>query len=717
MDVDSFLVIRYDEIYENGAGELIMENNYRRKKVLLWSFGSDEWEACCEVLGQFFEGEEIEIIKTSFAAYEAGLHTDYSQVDLALVTSSEWYYFVKGMLPEHVPVLCLKYTITREHFGKIEEVSRSETVSVAGETAWHAAYQLRLLEGLGLPEKAMKVWSPGLPEEELCRMVLIAGQAGLKETKEHEYLNFYGHGVPSTDSLVQIAMRLEMGRLLQKDFYKIYDSCVMPSESPMMESIGIGQCYAASMKKAVNGVMCFLPGDRISYYDYNAASLLHVSALELVGKRLADVFPFLKEYAGQPQEFGEQVVRFNERDLIFDLCIFPSRDSFIGYIFISDYKQDCERELRLRTKVLQKVHAAKDTFETICGNSASIEKCLEKARKFAHSQASVLLIGPAGSGKGMFASAIHNGSMCSQGPFITVHCGTLNGMQLERELFGYEGGAFSGASKEGKQGLLELAHMGTLFLDEIGELPLELQKKLIWVLQEKKVVRIGGKGAIPVDFRVIAATHRDLKRMVKENRFYKDLYYHLNVLTLELPGLDACKEEILPLFGHICRKKGYLFELAPEAVKCIQEHQYKGNMQELCNCIEYLRSLEKPVIALEDLPVYMQAEEERDSNLYRSADKEKMEDRKKREESPINAMDPFIQEAIIRNTESQKQIVLDAIQELRKGGKAAGRRSICKKLQEDGCYLSEMQIRKVLELLQEEHKVIIGKGRTGVWLP
>lgn len=162
---------------------------------------------------------------------------------------------------------------------------------------------------------------------------------------------------------------------------------------------------------------------------------------------------------------------------------------------------------------------------------------------------------------------------------------------LESELFGYEGGAFTGARREGKAGLFELAHEGTLFLDEIGEMPLTLQVKLLRVLQEKEVVRVGGHDVIPVDVRIIAATNRNLRQLVHEGKFRLDLYYRLNVLPLSLPGLNERREDIPLLCSVMQQENGLTFSMNQEVMDILKNHSYEGNVRELLNCLEYLGSL------------------------------------------------------------------------------------------------------------------------------
>ncbi|MBE3554919.1 MAG: sigma 54-interacting transcriptional regulator, partial [Thermicanus sp.] len=235
----------------------------------------------------------------------------------------------------------------------------------------------------------------------------------------------------------------------------------------------------------------------------------------------------------------------------------------------------------------------------------------ELAEKAAMSKSTVLLQGESGTGKELFAHAIHAASPRHHGPFIRVNCGAIPTELLESELFGYEEGAFTGAKKGGKPGKFELANGGTLFLDEVGDLPLSMQAKILRVLQEKEIEPLGSIRLKKVDVRVIAATHKDLKKMVDLGEFRHDLYYRLNVFTLTIPPLRERKEDIPPLVSAILQKlsqelgimgKG----LSDEVLHLFQTYHWPGNIRELYNALERSVAVsEKGEIEVKDLPLYL----------------------------------------------------------------------------------------------------------------
>ena len=225
-----------------------------------------------------------------------------------------------------------------------------------------------------------------------------------------------------------------------------------------------------------------------------------------------------------------------------------------------------------------------------------------RAAKISASSSTVLIEGASGAGKELFAHSIHHSSPRRDMPFVAINCAALPEDLLESELFGYAEGAFTGAKKGGKLGLFEYAHHGTLFLDEIEGMSPKLQIKLLRVLQEKEIMRVGGSDIIPVDVRIVAASNEDIQKMVEKGTFRKDLYYRLNTMPVEIPPLRRRGGDILLLLEHIKWQIGAEFTLSPEAERLLLRHRWEGNVRELRNLTEYLKYMGSETIAVEDLP-------------------------------------------------------------------------------------------------------------------
>jgi PAS domain S-box-containing protein len=270
-----------------------------------------------------------------------------------------------------------------------------------------------------------------------------------------------------------------------------------------------------------------------------------------------------------------------------------------------------ESKVKLYEEELFNLRSTRYTFDSIIGKSRVLRRLKQEALQATGNSLPVLITGESGTGKELFAQAIHHASPRNLHPFVRINCAAIPRDLLESELFGYEKGAFTGARSAGKPGKIELAHQGTLFLDEIGDLPLEMQPKLLRVVEEKVFERVGGTKLMRSNFRLIAATNQNLERMIKERRFRKDLFYRLSVIPLQIPPLRKRKADILPIARHILNQLMADMTLSgvsidPEAEDVLRQYAWPGNVRELSNALERtLSGLESDTIRVADLPFYL----------------------------------------------------------------------------------------------------------------
>ena len=253
--------------------------------------------------------------------------------------------------------------------------------------------------------------------------------------------------------------------------------------------------------------------------------------------------------------------------------------------------------------------------EPIIASSRSMRNVMQLALRLASVDSTVLITGESGVGKGVIAKLLHENGARKEFPFITVNCGAIPESLIESELFGYERGAFTGSRIEGKKGLFEAAQKGTIFLDEISELPLNLQVKLLQVIQDREFTRVGGVNRIPVDVRIISATNKDLHLLVKSGKFREDLYYRLNVVPINVPPLRERPEDILPLIqSNLEKYNNQLGEnktLEPAALAVLLHYSWPGNIRELQNIVERLiLTTRDNLITEENLPVFIRTSAE-----------------------------------------------------------------------------------------------------------
>lgn len=259
---------------------------------------------------------------------------------------------------------------------------------------------------------------------------------------------------------------------------------------------------------------------------------------------------------------------------------------------ITQVKELSNKILQLERTVRQ-VHRAQYSFDDILGESPVFRRAVERAIRVSSHDSTVLLRGESGTGKELLAHAIHRASRRSGGPFVVVNCAAIPAELLESELFGYEAGAFTDARRTGKIGLFELADRGTIFLDEIGDMPPGLQAKVLRILQDRKVRRLGGTREIALDVRIIAATNRPLELMIQSGQFREDLYYRLNVVPITLPPLRERPEDIPLIAEHILRRVrvGQAVAFTPDALRQLAAYSWPGNIRELENVVEFAANM------------------------------------------------------------------------------------------------------------------------------
>jgi len=299
---------------------------------------------------------------------------------------------------------------------------------------------------------------------------------------------------------------------------------------------------------------------------------------------------------------------------------------------VISYSRDLTELYQLRQKVEEMDNQLKtykkelrETYEHegLIFKSLAMQKIVDTIKKVSVVDSTVLVLGETGVGKSRLVRHLHEVSHRKNESFYEINCAALPTNLIESELFGYSGGSFTGANREGKKGLLESAHKGTLFLDEIGEMPIEIQAKLLQVLQEKTFRPIGGRELKKVDVRIVAATNRDLSEMVKQGTFRKDLYYRLNVIPIAIPPLRERTEDVLPLIYHYLqhfnKKYGRDVKLAPSTLQMFVGYPWEGNNREIENVIERIVITVDDVVTVEDLPLSMQeaAVEQSGQSLYK----------------------------------------------------------------------------------------------------
>jgi len=354
----------------------------------------------------------------------------------------------------------------------------------------------------------------------------------------------------------------------------------------------------AILQYAYEGIIAINSSGHVMVFNPVAQSVTGLSEEQALGQLASKVIPSIRlneileggnEHVGQIMDFGRSKVMINR------IPIHVGGEIVGALATFQDVTRIQSLETRIRREIYSKGHVAKFCLEDIRGTSPVLTRTVETANRYAQVESTVLIHGESGVGKELFAQGIHRASGRADGPFVAVNCAALPESLLESELFGYVEGAFTGAVRKGKPGLFELAHRGTIFLDEISEIPLSLQGRLLRVLQEFEVVRLGHDRVIPVDVRVLCTTNRDLSRLVEEGSFRQDLYWRLNVLSLAIPPLRERPDDVLLLVDEFLRLldsgKHEKIRFTQNAADFLTRYPWPGNVRELKNFCERLMAV------------------------------------------------------------------------------------------------------------------------------
>lgn len=371
-----------------------------------------------------------------------------------------------------------------------------------------------------------------------------------------------------------------------------------------------GERFRTIVENSSDGIISVDKEGYISIFNHKAEELLNIRRKDILGKHINNVLPQMELVDTLYSGIEEIEVIKNIQDkklMVSKIPIVVNNEVVDAVAIIHDLNKIQQMEEKIRREITSSGYYAKYTFDDFIGCSKKIEENIRIAKEYAKVSSTILIEGETGTGKEVMAQSIHNYSNRAKGPFVAVNCAALPENLLESELFGYAPGAFTGADRKGKRGLFELAHGGTMFLDEISEMNPLLQGRLLRVLQEKQVMRIGDNKIIPIDVKVIAATNKNLYSLVRERNFREDLYYRVNILKIELLPLREKTEDISCFIDYFIRYYSGILNkpritLSSNAMAYVSTYDWPGNVRELRNFVERMMVVSKKTyIELEDI--------------------------------------------------------------------------------------------------------------------
>lgn len=600
-------------------------------------------------------------------------------------------------ITRHVPIDCesmaIEVSFRWSALEALWKIPTGESVLFVNVTEAMAREAIAQLASLGVNHLKFIPYYPGGIINEAVELAVTPGENRYIPKSITKIIDT-GHRSCTSGMMIEIALRLGMEHLLETEVFQNYFKSIATNnysfDQMFARSRKLESQFHILMDILDEGLVGVNERGQIFACNKNACQIAKVSEQLIIGKLGEEVFPYIPFYSVLKDKKQIQARVTKILGVNISIAVIPvlRKQECIGAFATLQRFNDLEtKQNELRSQLLSKGHFAKYTFEDILGKSDVICRTKDILKRMAVTQSPVLIVGETGTGKELMAHAVHQASKRSKGPFIAINVAAMPENLLESELFGYEEGAFTGAKKGGKLGVFEFAHNGTLFLDEVEGMSLSMQVKLLRVLQEGEVMRIGGSSIVSIDVRIVAATNECLEQKVKEGSFRKDLYYRLNALTVVIPPLRDRGEDILLLLEHFKSTLSANFEISKKTKQFLLGYSWPGNIRELYNAVEYFNYTGNCVVELEDLPPTM-------TGIGFFAVSECTN------ENSNNTMKPywFVLEQIYIAAENESFIGRDRIYETAKNMHIT---------------ISQKQIRDALKELSNNGLVVTGRGRAG----
>ena len=600
-------------------------------------------------------------------------------------------------LARHVPIdsqtMAVEASFRWEELRRLKELPAGSRVLFVNMTEIMAREAIAQLEQFGITQVH---WIPFYPGAELPEDVHIAVTPDEMRyvPEEIETKIDVGQRACTSGMMIEIALRLGLEHLLETEKFQTYFQSIATSnysfDQMFARSIRLESQFHILMETLEDGVVGVNEKGEVFACNHHAEEITRTSADLVMGKSASQVFPYLpfSKCLQERERLPAKIIRLNGVNVSTEVVPVMRQSACIGAFAILQRFNDVEaRQSQLRGQLLHKGYRAKYGFEDVVGASETIQKTKDVLRRMAVSESPILLIGQTGTGKELFAHAIHRASRRKDGPFVAINVAAFPENLLESELFGYEDGAFTGAKKGGRLGLFEISHRGTLFLDEVEGMSPALQVKLLRVLQEREIMRVGGTTIIPIDVRIVAATNESLERKVAEGTFRRDLYYRLSTLPIEIPPLSARGDDLFLLLEQFQKELGASFRLSPQVRDFLKHYAWPGNIRELRNVVEYFLYTGHDPITMEDLPPTV---------FHRPA--------------------PAPPPAVLSSRQPPSDVfrfVLEQLYQASEARRPIGRDRLLQLAHESYVPTSQQEIRAVLAQMAEEGLVRVSRGRGG----
>lgn len=642
------------------------------QKLIIISLGYNTAYTLYEQLKNLFSTLDISYY------YQSSLPPKDLEADLIIYSSQ--YTFEKIKIDSKIPYIIARRSINYHEIHKLFKLPKYTQALLVNDSQESAEETILLLQTLGINHITYQPFYPGSKIPANIDIAITPGEIEHVPSFITTIIDIKTRLLDIT-SIIEILTHFNMlekyATILSAKYIQDIIKLIQSGNKLLDDSRKMKERFKTVVNNVHDGLIAINKDNKISVFNPIAEKLFEQPADSIIGQFTENIFDknFLK-MLNNPRNEG--ILKLSSHEvLVSEIPLHAQNDDNSKLFILKDVSEIHRLEESVRRRLYQEQNIARYNFSDIIGNSSSLKKTLALAKKMAKSDSTIFIQGESGTGKELLAQSIHNASERKNGPFVAINFAALSETLLESELFGYVEGSFTGAKKGGASGLFEAAHKGTLFLDEIGDAPLPFQVKLLRVLQERQIRRVGSIKVIPIDVRVIVATNHNLKEHIHLGLMREDLYYRLNVLPLKMPPLRERKEDIMALAYNFYKKHRPLSNDEQTYFQYIQPYletySWPGNIRELQNVIEYLINI------CPDIPP-------------QSSD-----------------LPEDIKLQIFKNSKNKinlKEEILAEIKRCNQINEPIGRRTLAQKFS-----ISENKIREILDILKDEQRIHINIGK------
>ncbi len=585
------------------------------------------------------------------------------------------------------PILLMRRTITSTALDKLRNIPHGSRAVVVNLNDYMARETLVNIYQLGIKDLILSTWSPEkkefpevdyiitpriynfLPREDIPKVVI--GSRILTIELIMDILSYFNANISTINRIINRHLT-ESPNFFHGVNYMLENNKFLSVQLDLL------------FNKLSKGVAIVDKNNIITYTNNLFSEYLNIAPEKFLNIPVEELINLNKSlsFIDNNKEASNELIDIDNKKIIVNTDNLYNDDEYMGKVItLQSYNQVQYVQQTVHKKMFSNGNKAKYFFSDLKGNHPNFIKSIDLAKKFSNSDSPILILGESGTGKELMASAIHNHSNRRNNPYVAVNCGSIPNELLESEFFGYQEGAFTGSKKGGSIGLFEKANGGTIFLDEISEIPYNLQSRLLRVLQEQEIRKVGSNYNISIDVRVISATNIDLYRLVEENKFRKDLYYRLNVFQLNLPSLNRRKSDIKLMLKYFLGE--HENKVSKEFYIFLNHYSWPGNIRELKNLVEYVIVTSEDKIDLSSLPEYFKKPDNfQDIRINRSL-----------------SLVEFLMLKLIYENELKKL--------------STGRANLTEYFSNLYYEISEVKIRSILKSLEKKEFIYIPKGRAG----